>query len=240
MAAPDHLDVVPSGRLKPGIRFAPGAELDLHAAVGPLAVALPAARVGVTLVGEPPGPFGIPDFVAVYGARDRLESRLRLAVPPLLNQVDAGIVAALGEVRPLSTESVARRTGWQQETIERRLPGLVRTGAVQVAGAGTFVRPAALTSIGRLLALEVKVRDWRRAVLQGRTYASWCDTYAIVLGRLSGSMSDDVVAQVRGDGAGLAVDGRWIVRPRLPQTTSTSLWGSEHLVAALGGPRVQG
>lgn len=240
MAAPEHPEVLPSGRFKPGVRFAPGPELDLHAAVVPLAVALPAARVGLTLVAEPPGPFGIPDFVAVYGARGRLDARLSLAVPPLLNRVDAGIVAVLCAARPLSTASVARRTGWRPDTIERRLPGLVRAGAVQLAGSGTYVRPAALISIGRLLALEVKVRDWHRAVLQGRAYASWCDTYAVVLGRLSATSSDDVVAQVGRDAAGLAVDGRWIVRPRLTQAGRTSLWGSEHLVAALLGQHVQG
>lgn len=239
MAAREHPEVLRSGRLKPGVRFAPRAELDLHAAVAPLAVALHAAGTGLTLVAEPPGPFGIPDFVAVYGTRDRLDARLGLPVPPLLNRVDAGIVAALAVARPLSTASVARRTGWRPDTIERRLPGLVRAGAVQLAGSGTYVRPAALTSIGRLLALEVKVRDWRRAVLQGRTYASWCDTYAIVLGRLSATSGDDLVAQVLRDAAGLAVDGRWIVRPRLTQAGTTSLWGSEHLVAALRGQHVQ-
>lgn len=239
MAAQEHPEILNSQRLKPGVRFAPSAELDLHAAVAPLARALPAARAGLTLVAEPPGPFGIPDFVGIYGARDRLDARLGLPVPPLLNRIDAGVVAALGAVRPLSIESIARRTGWRPSSIDRRMPGLLRVGAVRPAGSGTYVRPSALVGIGRLLALEVKVRDWRRAVLQGRTYASWCGTYAIVLGRLSPASSDDVVARVRGDGAGLAVGDRWIARPRLTPAGATSLWGSEHLVAALRGQDAQ-
>jgi DNA-binding Lrp family transcriptional regulator len=239
MAAREHPEILRSGRFKPGVRFAPGAELDLHAAVVPLAVALPAAHAGLALVAEPPGPFGIPDFVGVYGARDRVDARLGLAVPPLLNRIDAGIVAALSAARPLSVASIGRRTGWRPDTVERRLPGLVRAGAVQLAGSGTYVRPAALTSIGRLLAIEVKVRDWRRAVLQGRTYASWCDTYAIVLGRLPVTSGGDVVSQVRRDAAGLAVDGRWVIRPRLTQAGRTSLWGSEHVVAALRGQHAE-
>lgn len=234
MAAPEPLQVLPSGRLRAGVRFAPVAERELHAAVASLAAALPAAGAGLALVEEPPGPFGIPDFVAVYGSPSLLVARLDLPVPPLLNRVDAGIVAALSPTRALSGPSIARRTGWRLETVERRLPGLVRIGAVERTGSGSCVRPAALTSVGRLLALEAKVRDWRRAVVQGRTYASWCDTYAVVLGRLSDARSEHVLAQVRRDGAGLAVEGRWLVRPRLSDRR-TSLWGSEHVVAAVRG-----
>jgi hypothetical protein len=39
------------------------------------------------------GPIGIPDLTALVGAADRLEARLALGVPPLLNEIDAAIVA---------------------------------------------------------------------------------------------------------------------------------------------------
>jgi hypothetical protein len=90
--------------------------------------------------------------------------------------------------------------------------------------------------VGRLYAIETKVRDWQRAVRQARIYALWCDSYVIVMPRISRGSLQQMVAAVAADRAGLVVDRKWVRRPRLARTSSAHrLWGSEHVVAAFGG-----
>jgi hypothetical protein len=94
--------------------------------------------------------------------------------------------------------------------------------------------------VGRLYAIETKVRDWRRALRQARTYGLWCDSYVIVMGAMSAASIESAASHVSADRGGLMVEGRWIVRPRIRQQTAAQrLWGSEHFVAALDRPDTQ-
>jgi hypothetical protein len=222
-----------SKRPRAGRRFLPVAEKELRSDAVRAARGLPGAHRGLSVFEEVAGPFGIPDFLAAVGPRSLLRRRAALRVPPLLNEVDAGIVARASVRLGKSAEALAEQLGWGVETVERRLPGLLRSGALTDLGAGRYVRPAALAPIGRLYAVETKIRDFRRALRQARTYALWCDNYVIVMPALSDASLGDAVHAVARDRGGLVVDGRWVQRPggrRIPP--APRLWGSEHLVAA--------
>lgn len=182
------------------------------------------------------GPFGIPDFTALVGPPALLRDRLALGVPPLLHQVDAGVVAAAHPRQARSSEGLARLLGWPIETVQRRLPEVVRVGALIEARPGRYVRPEALAPLGRLYAVEAKVREWGQALRQGRTYSVWADSYVLVMGPLATRARESLRAQVSADRAGLVVDGRWLSRPVVhPLPAAQRLWAAEHLVAAVAG-----
>jgi hypothetical protein len=197
---------------------------------------LPNAYRGVWVLLENPGPFGVPDMLAIVGPHELLEARLALSVPPLLNQIDAGVVASAAVRAPRSVDALAARVGWPVGSVARRLPYLVRTGALEEVGTNRYVRPEALRPIGRLYAIEAKVKDWRRAVKQARRYGAWCDGYVIVMPQLGPSSSAAVTQTAADDGGGLILDGRWVRRPRIrPRPLAQRLWGSEHAIAGFFG-----
>jgi hypothetical protein len=186
------------------------------------------------MVREVAGPFGIPDFIAVAGSGDLVKARLGLGVPPLLNEVDSGIAGVASSRYARDAAELALRLGWSKETVQRRTPHLLRTGALIERRTGRYVRPADLVPIGRLFAIETKVSNWRQAVRQGRTYRLWCENYVVVMPRVSTSSITELVALVAEDGSGLVIAGRWARRPRARRVqVSRALWGSEHVVAAL-------
>lgn len=230
---PDRPVTVHAGRPRAGRRFEPIHELELSDDALAAARSLPGAHRGVRILLETAGPFGVPDLLAVVGAPNVLEERLMLDVPPLLNQVDAGVVAAAAPSAPRTAATLARRVGWPVETVTRRLPQLLRTRALLRAGRTTYVRPAALCPVGRLYAVEAKVTDWRKALRQVRTYNVWCDSYVIVMPTLGPGSVAGLIEAVSADGGGVMLGGKWVTRARLSRRSGAQrLWGSEHAIAA--------
>ncbi|MFG2573180.1 hypothetical protein [Streptomyces sp. NPDC048481] len=181
------------------------------------------------------GPYGIPDFTAIIGGRDALDARLDYPVPPLLNEVDAAIVAVAHANAARSVDALARAIGWPSATIARRVPHLVKSGGLIEVKANLYVRPPSIKPHGSIIAVEAKVEDWRKALRQVRTYAVWADSYVVVMGDLSKKATQRMCDEVERDQGGLMVAGNWIVRPRLESTHSRQkrVWAAEHTVAAL-------
>lgn len=225
-----------TSRPRAGRRFAPTHELAIIPDALQAARTLPGAHRGVVIVSEMTGPFGIPDVTALVGDPARLTARLASPIAPLLNEVDAGVVAVARPRLALSPHDLAAALEWPEETVRRRLPLLLRSGALVAAAADRYVRDEALQPLGRLYAVEAKVRDWRKAMRQVRTYRLWADNYVLVTGRLATSARQEAMAQVTADHAGLVVGGESLRKPTLQRLpAATRLWASEHLVAALRG-----
>lgn len=223
-----------SSRPRAGRRFQPSHELALLGPAVEACGALPGAHRGLTVIREMAGPFGIPDFTALVGPPSLLAARIALDIPPLLHQLDAGVVAVTHPRQGRSVTALARLLGWPEETVQRRIGDLVRQGALHEARPGRFVRPPELGPLGRLYAVEAKVREWGRAVRQGRTYSVWADTYVLVMGPLAERALQPLLKQVANDRAGLVVQGRWLARPAIhPLPAAQRLWAAEHVVAAL-------
>jgi hypothetical protein len=226
-----------STRQRPGRRFQPSEEAALFESAKQAAAQLPGADAGVLGLTELHAPFGIPDFTVVIGEAGPRRARLRLRVPPLLNEVDAGLASVTPSESFASARQIAARVGWPAGTIERRLPGLLRVGALREVQPGRFTRPTALEPIGTVYAIELKVNDWRRALVQCRTYRTWADSYVLIMQRVPGSSLSDLRRNVRRDGGGLIIDNEWLVQPRVVKLPrSRRLWTSEHIVAACRRP----
>lgn len=235
----DQVTPTATKRPRAGRRFEPVAERDLVEPALTAAQTLPGVRAGLHVLQEVAGPFGVADFVAVVGSPRRAEARLALGVPPLLNEIDAGIVAATSPQRARTAARLADVLGWPLASIERRLPGLLKSGAVRELRPERFVRPDALVPIGRVYAIETKMREWRRALRQARTYRLWCDNYVVVMPSLSNYSLMVALAEVEEDRGGLFIDGRWVKRPQVRRPEAARrLWGSEYVVAALRGPEL--
>jgi hypothetical protein len=228
-------DPLVSARERGGRRFQPVRERSLEGTALEACASLPGAQGGLIVISELAGPYGIPDLVAVVGDQQAARDRLALGVPPLLNELDAAIVATAAPRAPRSSMTLARRLGWETQTVLSRMPRLLEIGALTETGPGVVVRAAGLEPIGRLYAIETKVANWRRAVRQGRNYQLWCDTYVVVTEALGAAPLEGLVAAAREDGAGVVVGGRWRARARVRTTMDwRRFWGSEYVTAALG------
>jgi hypothetical protein len=224
-----------SVRPRGGRRFEPVEERQLEPDALRAVRGLPGARQGLLVLREVAGPFGVPDLVAVVGPPDVLRRRLAVGMAPLLNEVDAGIVGAAAPAAARGLDALASSLGWSTDTLSRRVPALVHSGALVERRPGVYTRAAELQPVGRLYAVETKVSKWRRAVQQGRAYQLWCDAYIVVMPSLGSMPLAELISEARQDGAGVMVAGRWVVRPRVRRRPEyRRLWGSEHVVAAVG------
>lgn len=216
-----------------GRRFEPIRERELHADALSAAEGIPGASRGLVVVPEFAGPIGIPDFTAFVGNVAALRSRQNLAVAAVINEIDAGIVAAAHVRRASSVADLAGALGWPSTTIVPRMKRLVASGALTEVDRHRYVRHPDVQPQGRLYAVEAKVEDWRAALRQARTYQVWADAYVIVMTGLSARTQESLLAEVRRDRGGLVVDGRWVARPRLaPVAANRRLQAAEMFAAA--------
>jgi hypothetical protein len=94
-----------------------------------------------------------------------------------------------------------------------------------------------MTAIGRIYAIEAKVRDWSGALRQVRSYGVWADAYVLVMGELSPKITGHLRDEVENDRGGLVVNGKWLRRPVLGHhSNARRLWASEHVVSAMTTP----
>jgi hypothetical protein len=220
-------------RQRPGRRFPPDAERQLDRAAKQAARELPGADTGLLALREFHAPFGVPDLTVIVGDASARRRRLRLRVPPVLNEIDAGLVAAASDTQPMSPRQFAQRLSWSLATVTRRLPSVVRSGALREVAPERYLRPAGLQPIGTIFAVETKLNDWRRALTQCRTYRTWADSYVLVMPNVSAVALTVLSREVRRDGGGLLIDESWVVYPRTRRIAKARrLWASEHVIAA--------
>lgn len=212
--------------------FEPRAESTLAGTLRDVAATLPGARGGVVAVGEFRGPWGVPDLAVLSPAR--VEQRLACDVPPLLSQQECRLVAAA--TRWIGTESLTRAARVSSASAERSLRRLVSVGALEVRG-DRLRREPGVVPLGRLWAVEAKVEEWQGGLAQAHRYRLWADGAVLVLGRAR-VPHKEIAERARHYQVGLVVEGRWISRPRLvPPDAATRLHASEHMLAALIGPK---
>lgn len=179
---------------------------------------------------EMPGPMGVPDALVMRASPRALQARLDADVEPILDQYACELLTMLRQVRG-DTHSAQTCLGWTDYTMRSALARLRSAGAVVLTVRGRVHPKPGLQPIGKSIAVEAKVRDWKRALGQGRVYASWADSYQLLLGHVADSAVLALASMVAGDQAGLVIGQKWVVRPKLPSGTG-SLVASEHFLAA--------
>ncbi len=224
-------------RQRPGRLFEPNGERSLMTLARRVITELHGADEGALALKEMHAPFGVPDLTVIVGDSARRKSRLRLSVPPLLNEIDAGIVAVASQTVPRRVSRLASSLGWPVSTLERRIPHLLRNRALREIKPELLVRRSALEPIGTIFAIELKLSDWKRALTQGKTYRTWADAYLLIIDHVTENSIPDLAKAVRNDRGGLVVAGNWIVKPRRSsRSPARRLWASEHVIAASRRP----
>lgn len=190
----------------------------MHSVALAAAEGLPGASRGLVVVPEFAGPIGVPDFTAYVGSMTSLLKRQQLDVPPVVSDIDAGIVSVAHVRRTSDVHEIADALGWPLSAIAGRLRRLVITGALIERRPGEYIRPVEIEATGRLYAIEAKIEDWRKALRQVRTYRVWADAYVLVMSGLSERTTEALLTEVKRDRGGLVVDGDWLARPRIEAT----------------------
>lgn len=217
-----------------GRQFAPVSELDLHSLAVDVAASLQGPSGDVWVIPEMPSPLGLPDFVALLGGEDWLAARSRVATGPVLSEADCVVLASLHVARPSSSETVMRKLNWDADRLAPVVSRLVRSGAVLRSASGALTLTPGMLPQGRLVAIETKVKDWGRAIQQGRAYRTWSDNYVVVLGDVGQLALNRARIEVAADRAGLYAGADWIVRPAARKATlSRRLQGFEYVYASV-------
>lgn len=216
-----------------GRRFEPQAEQRIHELAEPAASTLPGVSGDVLLIPEMPSPLGIPDFVALVDGQEWLHNRATTGIPPILAKGDCVVLAALYTKKNLSVPTIAKKIGWEYLEVKSVLTRLERIEAVKSTSGGAYHINPALIPQGSLIALEAKVKDWSKAISQGRSYRTWANNYVVLLGEVGDTAAQRAKYSIAQDRAGLFSTSGWVVRPRTRTPDASKRFrGFEYLYAS--------
>lgn len=116
----------------------------------------------------------IPDLLAARVELGALRSRIRAKQWEPLNESELLALATLRPDRTTSLRTVARAIGYTPDATRRLLRELERLGYAAEDRAGHFRRVRGRYKVfSRFIAVEAKLRDWRRALVQARAHRSF-------------------------------------------------------------------
>jgi hypothetical protein len=229
-----NVQVAPVPAFARGRQFVAEAERSLYPFALEAAHGLPGATEGVLLLPEMVGPIGVPDFVALIGGRAELEARLESGIPPVTSRIDIAILSAVSSRRPTRLAALESALGMPSKYLASRVRQLVSIGTLHTLPTGSVQRERMIEPAGSVVAIETKLRDWRRAVHQARRYRTWAENYVVVLGSVASGGLEGARQMVSEDRGGLYFEGQWLCRPRRrPTSWAARFNASEAIVAAM-------
>lgn len=146
------------------------------------------------------GSLGIADLVAVRFDHSAVKRRRAAGIRPLTDLLSLRVVLDCAR-RPRTSRELAFRLGVGESTVRRALRDAVDRGAVESLAGVYRPRPDWHPVGVRLVAVELKRSDWRRAAAQAWAYQSWAHAAWLVLGQPPPRQADEHCAAM---GYGLA------------------------------------
>lgn len=164
---------------------------------------------------EAVGPGAVADVVLVSFDAGALASREASGITPIVDWTTLGCVLACRKAARTNRE-LAALLAVSDSTARRATALAVAAGALVPDGNAFVTNPEWRPAPRRLVALELKLRDWPHGLAQAVRYRNWADTSWLVLGATDGS---NAVDDARAAGVGLArlgADGsaRVFLKPR--------------------------
>lgn len=161
----------------------------------------------VEVFSEVPAVHGVPDLVGIRFDQARLKSRIESGVRPLSTDAEVRVAMAIGD--GCEIRAVGDRAGLSNEYARRNmLPLLTDLGWIESDGVGVVRRrPEAQWVAGRVVTIEAKLRDWRKALVQARRQRLSGDAAYIAVDALAMQGLSPYLARLAEEGIGaIAVD----------------------------------
>jgi hypothetical protein len=186
------------------------------------------------------GPEAIADLVGVRFDSASLELRRVAGIQPLPDRL-ALLAVLAARRRALSTRELAARCHVSPSGMRRAIVSALNANALVEDRPGTFVahlawKPAA----ARVVAVELKLASWRRALSQAELYRSWSNASWVIL---SGRASAQARTSAAEAGVGLATLRDTgvldlITRPAVRRLRAewASVWAGEQMLAQAQAP----
>lgn len=182
------------------------------------------------------GPDAIADLVGIRFDKRRLAAREAEGIAPVVDVLALhAILACRGRV--MTTSELSDVCHVTPSGMRRGLAIAVEANAMIREGRGRYACHPAWAPVGaRMVAVELKLENWRAAFCQAEAYSRWAHATWTVLARTPPA---EASAHAAVEGLGLAVlrtDGRIerLVRPRAvrrPRMGWAALWASEQALA---------
>jgi len=180
----------------------------------------------VHVFGEVPAVAGIPDLVAVRFDEEAIRARKAAGVLPLATESEVRI--AQEAATPCTASELAQRVGLSADYLRRVvLPGLQDSGWLERDGP-YFQRTRTALDVGqRVVTVEAKLRDWRRAFSQAKRQGRSADAAYIAVPAATARLMGADLEAIASRGIGVISVGppaqkpRVLIRPvRIPSATT--------------------
>ncbi len=178
------------------------------------------------------GPDAVADLVGIRFDERRLGAREAEGISPVTDALALRALQVCGR-RVLSTQDLANLCHVTPSGMRRALAVALKANAMIRQGRGRYSRHPAWGPVGaRLVAVELKLEDWRGALQQAQAYSCWANATWVVLARTPPAAAKQMADR---HGLGLAVLGtdgkiKRMIRPRAvrrPRSAWAALWASE-------------
>lgn len=160
------------------------------------------------IAAEVVAPGAIADLVAAAFDYDALATRRAADIAPLTDW--SGLLCALACRRPLTANEVAVAVGLSSSGARRSLTTATASGALLRDGRHFALNDDWRPATTRLVALELKLRDWQKGLLQATRYRRWADASWLILGALALGQAEPDSRQAGVGLARLGRDGGWM------------------------------
>ncbi len=167
----------------------------------------PGERTPDFIAAEVVAPGATADLVAGAFDYEMVAARRSAGVVPLTDWTS--LLCALACLEPLSTAEIALAVGLSSSGARRSLATATASGALRRDGRYFALNPDWKPAVTRLVAIELKLRDWRKGLVQAARYRRWADASWLILGRTAVEQAEPNARQAGIGLARLGRDGAW-------------------------------
>lgn len=167
----------------------------------------PGERPPDFIAAEVVAPGAIADLAAGVFDYDAVAARRAADIAPLTDW--SSLVCALACTQPFTANEVALAVGFSSSGARRSLAIATTRGALLRDGRHFVLNKNWRSAMTRLVALELKLRDWQKGLVQAARYRRWADASWLILGATAVGHAEPSSRQAGVGLARLGRDGGW-------------------------------
>jgi hypothetical protein len=141
-----------------------------------------------SMLAEVSTPWGRPDLVAFNLPAPNPQTER------VLSRSEIVLLSMLGRMGPLGESEMAYHLGMKLSSVRSQLDGLLSRGLVEEIG-GAIAVSGQWSHLDSVCAIELKLRDWRRGLLQALRYRVFADLVYLFLARIPASLKTQAFSE---------------------------------------------